>query len=259
MTRALMGAGRLGRRYSAVLALLALWQIMFWAGRLPDYLLGPSVIVQSFLAALPTAAFQQHVTHSLWRALAGFFLGAGAGVILGVWSGVSRRAERFFDPLVSLTYPLPKTAFLPVFTVWLGMGHGSKIAVIALAAFFPAFITSMAGTRLTDQKHVWSARNMGATQGQIFRKIVLPSAAPSIFSGLRLALALAFILLFAAEMFGARTGLGFLIIMAEASLRFDLMFVAIVTIAVLGFGFDRLLLLIRHKALPWEPGEGGRL
>ena len=156
------------------------------------------------------------------------------------------------SPLVFLSYPVPKIVMLPVFMLWFGIGDLSKVLIIALACFYPSFINAFYGARATPRILVWSARNMGATQAQIFRRVVLPGALPLIFAGMRVSLALSFIVMFATEMINARSGLGYLIRQAENGLRFDLMYVALLTIAILGYAGDRLLRFSREKLLPWE-------
>jgi len=147
---------------------------------------------------------------------------------------------------------VPKIVMLPLFMLWFGIGDVSKVMIIALACFYPAFINAYYGARATPRILVWSARNMGADDEQIFRRVVLPGALPQIFAGMRVALALSFIVMFATEMINARSGLGHLIREAENSMRFDLMYVSLVTIAILGYAGDRLLRYTRRRTLPWE-------
>jgi ABC-type nitrate/sulfonate/bicarbonate transport system permease component len=142
--------------------------------------------------------------------------------------------------------------FLPLFMLWFGIGDVSKVLIVALACFYPCFINGYYGARSTRTIMVWSALNMGAGRPQVFRKIVLPSALPLVFAGLRVSLALSFILLFSTEMINARSGLGFLIRQSESSLRFDLMYVSIVAVAVLGYASDRVLQLVRYRVLAWQ-------
>lgn len=193
-----------------------------------------------------------HMGASLARSLPGFALGSAAGVLLGLTAGVARGVAQTVSPAVFLTYPVPKIVFLPLFMLWFGIGDLSKILIVALACFYPGFINAYYGARATPTIMVWSALNMGATRLAVFLKIVVPNALPLIFAGLRVSLALSFILLFSTEMINARSGLGFLIRQSEASLRFDLMYVSIVAVAVLGYASDRLLLFARRHALAWQ-------
>jgi len=143
-----------------------------------------------------------------------------------------------------------------VFMLWFGIGDLSKILIIALACFYPTFINAYYGARATPRILVWSARNMGASERQIFRRVVLPAALPLIFAGMRVSLALSFIVMFATEMINARSGLGHLIKEAENSLRFDLMYVSLLSIAILGYAGDRLLRFSRRYFLPWDASHG---
>jgi ABC-type nitrate/sulfonate/bicarbonate transport system permease component len=136
--------------------------------------------------------------------------------------------------------------------LWFGIGDVSKILIIALACFYPTFINAYYGAKMTPTILVWSGLNMGAGRWRIFRGIVVPSALPLVFAGLRVALALSFIVMFATEMINSQSGLGHLIQVAEASLRFDLMYVSLVTIAILGYAGDRLLRSARRRLLRWQ-------
>ena len=243
-------------RYSGVLIVLVLWELLARINLLPDYLLEPSTILSRLYAMLVAGDLTQHILSSLYRSSMGFIIGSVLGILLGLLAGTSKFIEGFFDPLVSLTYPVPKIAILPVLMLWLGIGDNSKIVIILLATFYPTFINAYYGARSVNYLYVWAARNMGASPLKVFYKVTVPAAAPQIFAGLRVALALSFVLLFSSEMVGSRSGLGFLIIFAESNMRFDIMFAAIVVIACLGFISDRLLVVIRQHVLRWEPLEG---
>ncbi|MFQ5852648.1 MAG: ABC transporter permease [Candidatus Binatia bacterium] len=235
------------------LALLALWDASSRLGWLPEYIVGPTVIAVEFVRMLFVEDLIQHIGSSLFRSFSGFFLGAGLGVILGLLAGFSRATDEVLSPLISVTYPVPKIAIFPILMVWFGIGDTSKVVVIAMASFYPTFINSFYGAKGTERVLVWSAQNMGASIHQLFYKVVLPAALPQIFAGMRVALALSFVLLFASEMINARHGLGALIMLAEQGLQFDIMYVAILSIAILGFASDRLLGLVRKRVLRWQP------
>jgi ABC-type nitrate/sulfonate/bicarbonate transport system permease component len=241
-------------RAGFLLLLLAVWQLLWLLG-LPDYVLGPVEILRDFAAALGSSELYGHIGASLMRSLPGFAIGTLAGVALGLAAGVARGFDRMLSPAVFLSYPVPKIVMLPLFMLWFGIGDLSKILIIALACFYPTFINAYYGAKSTPTILVWSGLNMGAGKWRIFRRIVVPSAAPLIFAGMRVSLALSFIVMFATEMINARSGLGHLIRIAEASLRFDLMYVSLITIAILGYLGDRLLRLARHRVLAWEEQE----
>ncbi|HEX6320361.1 MAG TPA: ABC transporter permease [Burkholderiales bacterium] len=237
---------------SLLVALLLVWQLAGMVWGLPDYLLSPAQIAREFVAALGTQELYVHAGTSLMRALPGFFIGSGLGIAFGLAAGVSRRFDETVSPPVFLTYPVPKIVMLPLFMLWFGIGDLSKILIIALACFYPTFVNAYYGAKSTRTILVWSALNMGAGRWRVFRRIVVPSALPQIFAGLRVSLALSFIVMFATEMINSRSGLGHLIQAAESSLRFDLMYVSLLTIAILGYAGDYLLRVTRGRLLRWQ-------
>jgi len=241
----------IGRAGLVVLVLLV-WQLAGVAGALPSYVLSPITIASDFVQALGSREFYENVAASLGRSLPGFALGASLGAGLGLAAGVARWFDRLLSPAVFLTYPVPKIVMLPIFMIWFGIGDLSKVLIIALACFYPVFINAYTGVRQTRTILVWSALNMGATPAQVFRRVVLPSAAPMIFASLRVSLALSFIVMFAAEMINAQSGLGHMIRVAENSLRFDLMYVSLCAIAILGYAGDRLVRLSQNTLLKWQ-------
>ena len=238
-------------RLGLLALVLVLWQLLSLWG-LPDYILSPVRIARDFIAALGSAELYEHAAASLLRSLPGFAVGSALGIAFGLAAGVSRRFDETFSPPIFMTYPVPKIVMLPLFMLWFGIGDLSKILIIALACFYPTFINAYDGARATRTILVWSALNMGAGRARIFRRIVVPSALPQIFAGLRVSLALSFIVMFATEMINSRSGLGHLIQAAEQSLRFDLMYVSLVTIAVLGYAGDYTLRVVGGRVLRWQ-------
>jgi NitT/TauT family transport system permease protein/sulfonate transport system permease protein len=242
---------RTSRGLLALLGALGAWQLL-WLTGLPDFVLSPAEVARHFVRAVASGELFPHVGASLVRSLPGFVLGAAVGVGLGLLAGVARGFDQLLSPVVFLTYPVPKIVMLPIFMLWFGIGDLSKVLVIGLACFYPSFVNAYYGARATPTILVWSARNMGAGRWQVFRKVVLPGALPMVLAGVRVSLALSFILLFSTEMINARSGLGSLIRQAESSLAFDLMYVSIVAIAILGWTADRLLGAIRARLLAWQ-------
>lgn len=231
------------------LAALIAWEVSARIGEVPSYLVAPSVILATTWEMALSGELWLHTEASLFRALGGYAIGGGAGIAMGLLAGIARPVERFYDPIVSLTYPVPKIVVLPILIAWLGSGDGSKIAVITAAVFYPTFINALYGAKGVNKLFVWSARNMGAGPLRVFANVILPAALPQVLTGLRIGLALAFIVMVACEMQNSRSGLGHLIITAEDSLRFDLMYASIIVIAIIGFAGDRLLLWLRRRAL----------
>jgi ABC-type nitrate/sulfonate/bicarbonate transport system permease component len=231
------------------LGLLAAWEIGGRAGLLPIYLSRPSAIAAAIVELTRSGELPRSLAVSLLRAYAGFALGAALGVLLGLAAGMTAAIRNFFDPLVSFLYPIPKIAFLSVLLLLFGLGNGSQIAIIALGVFFPIFVAARYAVLAVNPIFLWAGRNMGAGGATIFLRVVLPAAAPQLFAGLRVGLAHAFVLLFAAELIGARNGLGYLIVEGEEAVRFDLMFAGIAAFALIGFASDRILMAIRPLML----------
>jgi ABC-type nitrate/sulfonate/bicarbonate transport system permease component len=234
-----------------VVLVLVCWQLLWLLG-LPEYVLGPLEILKHFAATLVSGELLPHIWASLVRSLPGFAIGTLLGISFGLLAGVARGFDQMLSPLIFLTYPVPKIVMLPIFMLWFGIGDLSKILIIALACFYPTFINAYYGAKATPTILVWSGLNMGARRWDIFRKVVVPSALPLIFAGIRVSLALSFIVMFATEMINARSGLGHLIRMAEGGLRFDLMYVSLLAIAILGYLSDALLRLTRRRVLAWQ-------
>lgn len=223
-----------------VLLLLATWQGFGLAGALPRYLLAPSEIFAALVDAQRDRALLGAVGASVQRQLSGFLIGAAAGVILGLLAGVLRFAEDVLDTFVSLTYPLPKIALFPVVVLWLGFSDSARILVIATSCFYPAFVNALAGTRHLDQRMLWVARNVEAGRWRTFWQVVFRGSMPAIVTGVRISLALSFVLTFATESIGAsRDGLGYLIGDGFNNLLYDLMYAGIVSFAILGFIADQ--------------------
>lgn len=235
----------------ALLLFLLAWQL-FWLWGLPEYILGPVEILKHFFAALGERELYDDIGASLMRSLPGFAIGTLCGIALGLAAGVARTFDQLLSPVVFLTYPVPKIVMLPLFMLWFGIGDFSKILIIALACFYPMFINAYYGAKATPAILVWSGLNMGAGKWRIFFRIVVPNALPLIFAGMRVSLALSFIVMFATEMINARSGLGHMVRVAENSLRFDLMYVSLLSIAILGYLGDQLLRLSRERVLAWQ-------
>jgi len=230
---------------------LLLWELL-WIWGLPAYVLGPVAILTHFFTALGSGELYVHIGASLMRSLSGFAIGTLLGIAFGLAAGIARGFDRMLSPMVFLTYPVPKIVMLPLFMLWFGLGDLSKILIIALACFYPMFINAYYGVKAVPTILVWSGLNMGAGRRRIFFRVVVPSALPLIFAGMRVSLALSFIVMFATEMINARSARGHLIREAENSLRFDLMYVSLLSIAILGYAGDQLLRLSRERVLAWQ-------
>lgn len=244
-------------RYSPLFAIVVLWQFVGTAGLLPYYVVAPNTIVAKLIEIAQSGELVDNAIASLSLIYVGFFLSAVAGIGMGIITGRYQNVGRIFDPLVSSVYPIPKIALFPLFLVWLGLGFKSKVAVLAVAVFFPMYVNTNTGVRQIDRNLVWSARNYGASRLRILKDVIVPAALPHIFSGLRVSVALSFIVVFSTELIAAEEGLGHLVMAAQRGQNFPLMYAAIVSIAVLGFFHTWVLERIQERALYWIDQDGG--
>lgn len=246
----------LRRAYSIVLLLL-LWEVLANIVAKPLFLPSLSSVIGDLANLVLSGEVAEHIAMSMFRALAGFTLAAVVGAGLGLLTGWYKKWDAFWTPLISLSYPAPKVALLPLLIVWLGIGELSKIAVIFMAGVYLTLIRTHAGVKGIDRTLVWKAQAMGATNREILLKVVVPHTLPHIFTGLRLTMAVSWALLYISEMVAARSGLGFLTFMMGQLLETKTVFAALLIIAALGFLFDRVIWFIFRRVCIWyvEPGE----
>jgi ABC-type nitrate/sulfonate/bicarbonate transport system permease component len=228
---------------------VVVWEVFGRADLLPHYLSAPTLIVAALWELAISGELFVALAASLYRVALGFTIGMAMGIIAGLGAGIVPGVRHFFDPLVSFLYSIPKIAFLPIFLLLFGLGHASKISIIAFSVFFPVFVASRHAVLSINPILVWTAQNMGTPPRTIFFRVVIPAVAPQLFAGIRIGLAHAFVVLFAAELIGSKAGLANLISFGEEWVRFDIMFAGIVSFAVLGFVSDRILMAIRRHVL----------
>jgi ABC-type nitrate/sulfonate/bicarbonate transport system permease component len=230
-------------------AALVGWEVFGRLDILPRYLSVPTLIVAALWEFAVSGELWPALAASLYRVAAGFAIGTAAGIVTGLGAGLLRGVRNFFDPLVSFLFPIPKIAFLPVFLLLFGLGHASKIAIIAFSVLFPVFIASRHAVLSINPILLWAAQNMGTPPRITFFRVIIPAAAPQLFAGIRIGLAHAFVVLFAAELIGSKAGLANLVSYGEEWVRFDLMLAGIMCFAVLGFVSDRILMAVRRRVL----------
>lgn len=240
-------------RYLPLLVLAAAWEASSRLGLVAPALLPPlSQVVSAWLALAAEGELLHHGLTSLVRGLSGLVLAVVAGTVLGVAMAWYTTLRTVVSPLVQVLYPLPKSALIPVMIIWLGLGDASKIGVIFLGCLLPVILSAYNGARGVDRVLIWSARGMGASRARVLWEIVVPAALPEILSGVRIAIALSFVLLVSSEFVGAREGLGYLISFLGEGGAYDAMFASVFTVASLGFVADRLYLLTARRALAWR-------
>ncbi|MEO7241898.1 MAG: ABC transporter permease [Variovorax sp.] len=231
------------------LVVLALWQVTASNGTLPSYLASPWAVAKAIYELFGEKELMPAFRASLYRVYTGFAIGAGFGLLVGLAAGTWKPLRHFFDPLVAFLFPIPKIAFLPVFLLLFGLGHGLIVSIISFSVFFPVFLSSRHAVLSVNPLFIWAARNMGTPAHIIFLRVLLPAIAPQAFTGLRVGLSMAFVLLFASELISAHEGLGTLISHGEEAARYDMMLAGILCFAVAGFISDRILMAVRRRVL----------
>ena len=241
---------RLGLGLVVPALLLAAWQIstaagVFTAVQLPS----PAAVYTAALDLIDRGQLGLHIAISTQRVLIGFAIGALLGLALGALLGLSRLAEILLGPVVGALRAVPSLAWVPLLILWLKIGEDSKITLIAIGAFFPVFTTVSLALRHVDRNLVEAARAFGLNGLSLLRTVQLPAVVPAVFSGLRLALAQAWLFLVAAELIASSMGLGFLLIDSQNNGRTDRLLLAIVLLAVIGKTTDAVLGLAEKWAV----------
>ncbi|WP_074773505.1 ABC transporter permease [Paraburkholderia fungorum] len=242
-------------RSIALIVFVLLWEFLPRLGIVSAaYLSPPSQVAVAIFKLVQSGDVWVHLGASAWRSLSGLLVAVAGGVVCGVALGWFRRAERIIDPLYQLLRQVSAFALFPVFMLFLGIGESSKIAIIVWAAFWPVLLNTISGVKQVERIFVDCARSMGASQGFIFAKVVLPAALPQILTGVRLAGAYSITALVAAEMIGARSGLGFYTLNSQETFQIPDMYAGIVLLALFGLLINRSLSLLERRLLRWRVG-----
>ncbi len=219
----------------------------------------PSMFAESGWAGVQALVRESHVWATLSRVLGGFVIGAVPGVLVGMVMGLNRTVRMMLDTTMSAIYVLPKIAIFPILMLVFPnpFGEGPKIAVVAISAFFLVAISTMAGVQGIDKVYLEAGRNFGANRAQMFRHVILPGALPIVFSGLRLALGTALIVIVAVEFVRADRGVGFMIFYYWQVLVTPRMYAALAVVMALGVALTALLQYVERRAMPWRRGSDG--
>ncbi len=234
-------------------AVLAVWEVAARLGLVPAHWLpAPTVVVATLLDLSSSGELGQHVLSTLARLLAGFALGAALGTVLGVSCGRSARLRSLLDPSIQALRSIPSLAWVPLFLLWLGIQETSKVALIAVGAFFPVYLNLLSGIVSVDKRLVEVGVMNGYSGWALSRFVLIPAALPAYLTGLRSGLGLAWMFVVAAELLGASRGLGYLMVDGQSTSRIELVLAAIFAFALLGKLSDRLLLALEAKLQPWR-------
>ncbi len=240
---------RLASAAISLAVFIALWKLLVLLGGYPAYILpSPEEVVARGARALASGTLWRHASVTVVEILLGFAVGAVAALLTGVALGKSLLIERVLSPYLVAAQAVPILALAPLLDIWFGGGLLARVLICALIVFFPIAIATMVGIRSTDPLLAEMLRSLGATQRQVTLRLQIPSALPVIFGGLRVGVTLAVIGAVVAEWAGASVGLGVLINIANQGL-FDtpLMFVALVTLAVIGLAFYGVVVLVERR------------
>ncbi|MFW0788756.1 ABC transporter permease [Gordonia sp. CPCC 205333] len=253
-------AGRVGNggkwllRSSVVLAaLVAFWEVAPRLGLvdrtfLPEF----SSVIGALGDAAASGQLQEHIWASVSRAVQGFVVAVIIAVPLGIAIGWYKPVAQYLNPALELFRNTAALALLPVFVLILGIGETSKVALVIYACVFPILLNTISGVRNVDPLLIKSARSLGLPAWRLFQKVVLPAALPTIFTGIRLAAAASILVLIAAEMVGARSGLGYWIMASQLNFQIPQMYAGIVTIALVGLVFNLVLVTIERRFSRWR-------
>ncbi len=235
------------------IALLLLWEILARLGAIDvRFFPPPSRILEQFGTLFQSGELWTNTSASLTRLFFGALIGGVPALVLGIVMGLYRPVRVVMEPLVAATYPVPKSAILPLILLIFGLGEASKIAMVAIGVFYPMLINAMAGVLEINRIYLDVGRNFGAGRWQVFRTIALPGALPLVMTGAKLGLGMGLILISIAEMIGAKSGLGYMIWNAWELLAVETMYVGLLVIALLGFVITMGLNELERWIVPWR-------
>jgi NitT/TauT family transport system permease protein len=250
--RPVLARPALVRGVASVLAGLLLWEVAMRLVGSTLVLAPPSAVAAAFVRLAQTGELWEHVRISLLEFALGFGIAATVAIPLALVLGVREPAKQIADPWISALYTTPTIALAPLLIRFFGIDIWSKVAMVILVAFFPIVVTTMAGVRSVDPRFLEVARSFNARPGQIFGKVLVPATLPFIVAGLRLGLARGLMGVVVGELFGARAGLGYLIVRSAELFDTAGIFVGVVSFAALGIVGVELLRQVEARLAPWR-------
>ena len=258
--KALGAADSLGKRVAGSLAgvgpillVLVVWWGLAHSGRFTPFMLpSPEAVALRAWADATQGTLAINIALTLYRTLAGFLIAAVLGIGLGLAMTRNAGVNWFFDPIVSIGFPMPKITFLPIVVLWLGFYDTAKIAMVVFDAVFPVLTATILGIRGVGKELIWSARSMGARERDLLPQIFLPAAMPQILSGLQVALPIALIVDIVAEMTMGGYGMGGAMIQASRLADLRGVFAGILEISVIGYLLVKAMAGLRRHLLAWH-------
>jgi ABC-type nitrate/sulfonate/bicarbonate transport system permease component len=237
----------------SIVVLVVAWEWFAHSGRVTPFMLPAlSDVLARIWDDAVNGNLLLNTALTLYRATVGFLIAAAGGILLGAAMARSALARWLFDPVISVGFPMPKIAFLPIVILWLGFFDVTKIAMVVLDAIFPVVTATIAGIQGVERELIWSARNMGAKERELVWQIVLPAALPQILTGLQVALPLSLIVAIVAEMMMGGYGLGGAMMTSSRFADSRGVFAGIVEIAIVGYCLVKAMSLLRRRLLLWH-------
>lgn len=245
-------------RILLVLAVLAAWQLASGRWVSPMFISSPADVGARLAALAGSGKLVFHASYTAFHALAGFALGALAGTVAGLVLGRSHRLALVLDPFLMGFYSLPKIALAPLFILWFGVGTEMKVLFVAVVVFLLVFLNTYTGVRQVSREQITILRLMRASEAQILRKVVLPSAITWMFTGLRLSVPYALIGAIMGEMLASNRGLGY--VLSDATAQFDTAgaFAGLIAIVAMAVVLNAAVRLAERLAMPWKESESQR-
>lgn len=233
--------------------ILVLWEALARFGLIDQRLFSrPSLILEVMLPLLQSGELVRHTLVSIQRIVLGFLCGAVPGVMLGLSMGLFPPVRAALMPLISSTFPIPKLAIMPLILIVFGLGEASKVFTIAIGVFYLVLLNTVTGVLTIEPIYLDVARNFGASRRQFYLTIALPGSLPMMFTGLRLGMGTALLLIVAAEMSAAQAGVGWMIWRAYDMFDIERMFSALIALAVLGYVFGAAIDCLERLVIPWK-------
>ena len=237
------------------IAVISTWQLASQAGWLSTRVLPePWAVLKAFWSLTLSGEIGKHVATSTWRALVGFGIGGGLGLLLGLLTGTFRAAETLLDSTLQMIRNIPALALIPLVILWFGIDEWAKLFLVALGVFFPIYLNTFHGIRSVDKGLIEMARSYGLAGWPLYRHVILPGALPAILVGVRFSLGFMWVILIVAETISAQAGIGYMTMNAREFLQTDVVLVGILLYALLGKLADVLAKGLERWWLRWHPG-----
>jgi sulfonate transport system permease protein len=235
--------------------LLTVWQVAGQAGWLSSRILPePFAVAKAFWTLAASGELWMHACKSLARAVYGFAIGGGLGLLLGLLTGTFKTAETLLDTSLQMVRNIPALALIPLVILWFGIEEASKLFLVSVGVFFPVYLNTFHGIRSVDKGLIEMAKSYGLSGWPLYRDVILPGALPSILVGVRFSLGLVWVLLIVAETISAQSGIGYMTMNAREFLQTDIVLVGILLYALLGKLADVLSRGLEQYWLRWHPG-----